>query len=162
MKKNFNVEKCVTLHEELLALHFKYKDLDGTGVYTLPAAIGSYKVLLFSVPHDAPVCGTIRLGYMTESGVYEPLYGDYVPSLSAPEEHVKRLVQTLQKCDASKLREAALKEELEDLEEYAQGRILSPEQACRMVELEEELEQELEEFEQELEELDTDHCGWYY
>lgn len=104
MEKNFNVEKCLTLHEELLALHFKYKDLDVIGSYTLPAVIGSYEVLLFSVPHDRPVCGSICLGHMTESGVYEPLYSECVPSLGAPEAHVKRLVQTMQECDAFRLK----------------------------------------------------------
>ena len=49
----------------------------------------------------------------------------------------------------------ALVEEYEELRDYAQERILSIEDACRLVELEEELEQELEE-------LDTDHYGWYY
>ena len=133
MKKNLNVERCVTLHEELLALHFKYEDMDGVGVYTLPATIGSYEVLLFGVPHNEPVCGSIYLDYKTESGVREPLYSEYVSSVGASKEYIKRLVQTMQECDASKLREAALKEELEDLEECAQWRGFRPQPYCRGV-----------------------------
>ena len=128
MKKNFNVEKCALLHK---ALEYTLK--------TRP----EYCITVTPVYFVEGVYGSVHLAHglntVIDVNIMDDVESDDVVDL----------------INVAIDRYEALVEEYEELRDYAQERILSAEDACRLVELEEGLEQELEE-------LDTDHCGWYY
>ena len=128
MKKKFNIERCALLH----------------------------KTLEYTLKTRPEYCITITPAYFVE-GIYGSVHLtrgmntvlDVAIMDDVEKEDVVDLINAAVECYD------ALVEEYEGLRDYAQERILSIEDACRMVELEQELEQELEE-------LDTDHYGWYY
>ena len=128
MKKNFNVERCALLHK---ALEYTLKTRPDYCITVTPA----YFV--------EGVYGSVHLMHGLNTVLDVNIMDDVVL------DDVVDLINAAIDCYE------ALVEEYEELRGYAQERILSIEDACRLVELEEELEQELEE-------LDTDHCGWYY
>lgn len=128
MKKNFNVEKCALLHKTL--------------EYTLKTH-PEYCITVTPVYFVEGVYGSVHLTHGLNTVLDVNIMDDVV--LDGAVDLINGAIDCYE----------ALVEEYEELRDYAQERILSPEDACRLVELEEELGQELEE-------LDTDHCGWYY
>ena len=137
-----------TFHNSLLDACFKCTEMrDNNRVYTIPAAIGRYTLLLL-LP-SASVQGSFTLLYINESGQRKELCSDRICNTDDPAVHMEKILDTIEECDASKLREASIKEELDTLMEHSQWRVLSPEQATRLVELEEELEE-------------CTSYGWYY
>ena len=128
MKKNFNVERCALLHK---ALEYTLKTRPEYCITVTPA----YFV--------EGIYGSVHLTRGMNTVLDVNIMDDIVP------DNVVDLINAAVDCYD------ALVEEYKELRDYAQERVLSAEDACRLVELEEELEQELEE-------LDTDHYGWYY
>lgn len=129
MKKNFNVERCALLHKTL--------------EYTLKTR-PEYCITVTPAYFVEGIYGSVHLTRGMNTVLDVNIMDDLVS------DDVVELVNAAVDCYE------ALVEEYEELRDYAQERILSIEDACRLVELEEELEQEIEE-------LDTDvHYGWYY
>ena len=128
MRKNLNVERCALLH----------------------------KALEYTLKTRPEYCITITPAYFVE-GIYGSVHLMHGLNTVLDVNIMDDLVSddVVELVNAAVDRYDDLVEEYEELRDYAQERILSSEGACRLVELEEELEQEIEE-------LDTDHYGWYY
>ena len=128
MRKNLNVERCALLHKAL--------------EYTLRTH-PEYCITITPMYFVVGVYGSVHLAHGLNTVIDFNIMDDVTS-----DDVVDLINVAIDRYDA-------LVEEYEELREYAQERILSAEDACRLVELEEELEQELEE-------LDNDHCVWYY